>query len=168
MTTHDDNAQEAQQMRHNSRMVELGLEALRRKSELGLSALEAAKAAIDATFGPRNSAVKRLVHQMFEYGPTHPLIRAQYQKFARKLEADPELDALGLEDALAVFYWQWVLNEREATNTDLFLTRRHAAAFRSARYRAIAIALRYLRRKGTTPAEFESIRLRLCSIEAVQ
>jgi hypothetical protein len=158
MTNRDDDVQEAQEMRHNSRMLELGRQAFDRAIALKLGALEAAKAAIDATFGPRNNAVKRLAHQIFECGPTHPAIRLQYHNFARALDGCEDFEPLGLDEAIVVFHSRWAEARRWANNEDLSVIRRRDAAFLATRYRAILIALRYLRSKGITPNRFEAIR----------
>jgi hypothetical protein len=162
MTTHDENPQATQEMRHNSRMIELGRQAFARSISLKLGALEAAKAAISATFGPRNNAVKRLAHQMCELGPTHPVIRLQYRNFALALAGDPELEPIGLEGAIFEFHGRWRLNKRQANNIDLSAFHRRDAAMLATRYRAMLIVLRYMRARHFTALRFEAIRQAVC------
>ena len=143
----------------STRLQDLGRQAYQRALDLKLGALAAAKARIDAEFGP--SAVKRLVHQMLELGPSHPLIRLQYRKFA--LALDPgEDEPAELETALIVFHARWRLNIAEARNADLSLFRRRDAEFRATRYRALLIALRYMRAHHVTALRFEAIRQTVC------
>jgi hypothetical protein len=144
-----------------TRLQDLGRQAYQRALDLKLGALEAAKARIDAEFGVRNSAVKRLVHQMFEHGPAHPLIRLQYRKFALALAPDG-CDPADLDTALLLFHARWSLNIAEARNEDLSLFRRRDAEFRAARYRAMTIVLRYMRAHHVTPLRFEAIRQTVC------
>jgi hypothetical protein len=163
MTNHDEIREEAAEMRHNSRMLELGRQAFARAICLKLGALEAAKAAISATFGPRNNAVKRLAHQMCELGPAHPVIRLQYRNFALALAGDPELEPIGLEAAIFEFHGRWRLNKRQANNADLSSFHRRDAAMLATRYRAMLIVLRYMRAHHVTPLRFEAIRQAVCT-----
>lgn len=157
MTNHDEREQEAPKMRHHSRMVDAGAEAFQATLARTRNAMEAARAAIDVTFGPRNNAVKRLAHQMIELGTSHLLIRLSYRKYARAL-APAGCDPASIEVAILVFHAQWAANLKEARNTELGSYFRQTAGSRAARYRAILLVLRYLRLHGTTPARFEALR----------
>lgn len=145
----------------STRLQDLGRQAYQRALDLKLGALEAAKARIDVEFGVRNSAVKRLAHQMLELGPAHPMVRLQYRKFALALAPDG-CDPADLHTALLLFQARWSLNIAEARNEDLSLFRRRDAEFRAARYRALAIVCRYMRAHHVTPLRFEAIRQTVC------
>lgn len=149
-----------------TRLQELGRAAYQRALDLKLGALEAAKARIDVEFGPRNSASQRLAHQMLELGPSHPVVRFQYRKFALALEPlhsdGLHYDPIGLDEALIVYRSALRLCRAEAANEDFSLFQRQDAALRAVRYKSLLLVLRYMRAHHVTPLRFESIRQTVC------
>lgn len=145
------------------RLQALGRKAYDRAIALKLGALEATKARIDAEFGPRNSASRRLAYQMLELGPNHPVIKFQYRRFALALAPDDRAEAIGLEDTIIVFRSCLNRNRAEAANEDFSLFARQDAALRAVRYKSLLLVLRYMRRQGVDPTHFEMIRQNVCT-----